>query len=114
MAKGKGQKDQKLSTKHKTKDRVTRTPLKTGDKLRCSGRVDSSCSTNDIRRVNLVTTPVTSHERGMDRDVFTTYGTYPLSFVTLISNNGQPSHGGDRRTFEVMISKYVPRIAIYP
>jgi hypothetical protein len=26
---------------HKTKDRVTRTPLKTGDELRCSGRVGS-------------------------------------------------------------------------
>jgi len=24
---------------HKTKDRVTRTPLKTGGELRCSGRV---------------------------------------------------------------------------
>ena len=32
---------------YKTKDRVTRTPLKTGDEL---------------RRVNLVTNPVTSHE----------------------------------------------------
>jgi len=27
---------------HKTKDRVTRTPLKTGIELRCSGRVSSS------------------------------------------------------------------------
>ena len=34
-------KDKKRSTKHtyKTKDRVTRTPLKTGGELRCSGRV---------------------------------------------------------------------------
>jgi hypothetical protein len=31
---------------HKTKDRVTRTPLKTGGELRCSGRVSSSCSTS--------------------------------------------------------------------
>jgi hypothetical protein len=33
-------KDKQRSTKHthKTKDRVTRTPLKTGDELRCSGR----------------------------------------------------------------------------
>ena len=32
------------STKHryKTKDRVTRTPLKTGGELRCYGRVSSS------------------------------------------------------------------------
>ena len=35
------QKDKQLSTKHtdKTKDRVTRTPLKTGGEFRCSGRV---------------------------------------------------------------------------
>jgi hypothetical protein len=50
------QMDKQRSTKHtyKTKDRVTRTPLKTGDELRCSGRVSSSCSTSDNRRVNLV------------------------------------------------------------
>ena len=41
--------------RHKTKDRVIRTPLKTGGDLRCSGRVSSSCSTSGIRRVNLVT-----------------------------------------------------------
>ena len=35
------QKDKQMYTKHthKTKDRVTRTPLKTGDELWCSGRV---------------------------------------------------------------------------
>jgi hypothetical protein len=32
---------------NETKDRVTRTPLKTGDDLMCSGRVRSSCSTSD-------------------------------------------------------------------
>jgi len=32
---------------HKTKDRVTRTPLKTGSEHRCSGRVGNSCSTSD-------------------------------------------------------------------
>jgi len=49
----KGQKDKQRSTKHthKTKDRVTRTPLKTVDELRCSGRVGNSCSTSDIRRL---------------------------------------------------------------
>jgi len=35
---------------YKTKDRVTRITLKTGDELRCSGRVGSSCSTSDTRR----------------------------------------------------------------
>jgi hypothetical protein len=49
---------------HKTKDRVTRTPLKTRDEIRCSGKVSSSCSTSDTRRVNLVTDPVISYERG--------------------------------------------------
>jgi hypothetical protein len=33
----------------KTKDRVTRTPLTTGDKLSCSGRVSRSCSTSGTR-----------------------------------------------------------------
>ena len=55
--KEKVQRDKQRSTKHthKTKDRVTRTPLKTGGELRWPGRVISSCSTSDIRRVNLVT-----------------------------------------------------------
>jgi hypothetical protein len=41
--KEKEQKDKQRSTKHtyKTKDRVTRTPLKTGGVLMCSGRVIS-------------------------------------------------------------------------
>jgi hypothetical protein len=39
---------------HKTKERVTRTPLKTEGELRCSGRVGSSCSTDVTGRVNLV------------------------------------------------------------
>jgi len=30
--------------------------------------------------------------------------TYPWSFVTHIFHNGQPSHGGDRKNFEVMTS----------
>jgi hypothetical protein len=44
------------TTKHtrKTKDRVKRTPLKTGRRLRCSERISSSCSTSGTRRVNLV------------------------------------------------------------
>jgi hypothetical protein len=37
----------------KIKDRVTRTPQKTGGKLRCSGKVSSSCSTSGTRRVTL-------------------------------------------------------------
>ena len=51
--KEKVQKDKQRSTKHtrKTKDRVTRTPLKTGGELMCSGRRNSSCSTSGTRNV---------------------------------------------------------------
>jgi hypothetical protein len=64
------QKDKQRSTKHtyKTKDRVTRTPLKTGGELRCSGKVSNSCSTSVTRRVILATNPVIYHERGKDRE----------------------------------------------
>jgi 4-diphosphocytidyl-2C-methyl-D-erythritol kinase len=40
---------------HKTKDRVTRTLLKTEGELRSSGRVSSSSSTSGTCRVTLVT-----------------------------------------------------------
>jgi len=41
VVKRKVQKDNQRSTKntHKTEERVTRTPLKTGGERRCSGRV---------------------------------------------------------------------------
>ena len=60
MAKWKVQRDKQRSTKHthKTKDRVTRTPLKTRGELMCSGSVSRSCSTSGTRCVNLVTNPV--------------------------------------------------------
>jgi hypothetical protein len=85
-------KDKQRFAKHtnKTKDRVTRTPLKTGGELKCSGRVSSSCSTSDTRHVNLVTNPVISHELGKDKEVFTTNGTHPWSFATQIFHNDQP------------------------
>ena len=65
--------------------------------------MSSTCTTSDTRRVNLVANPVISHERGKDLEMFTS-GTYPWSFVTQIFHNGQTSHGGDRKTFEVMTS----------
>ena len=103
---GQKKKDKQRSTKHihKTNDRVTRILIRAGVELRCSGRVSSSCSTSGTRRVNLVTHLVISYERGKDREMITTSGTYPWSFVTQIFHNGQPSHGGDRKTFEVMTS----------
>jgi hypothetical protein len=44
--KEKVQKDKQRTTKHthKTKDRVTGTPLKAGGEFRCSGKVSRSCS----------------------------------------------------------------------
>jgi len=55
---GQNKKDNKLFTKHthKTKDRVTRSPLTTGGELRCSGRVSNSTS-GTRRGVYLVTNP---------------------------------------------------------
>jgi hypothetical protein len=50
---------------HKTKDRVTRTSLKTGGELMCMGRVGSFCSTSGTPRENLVTNPMNEkHIRG--------------------------------------------------
>ena len=51
--KEKVQKDKQRSTNHthKTKDRVTRTPVKLGGELMCSGRVSIFCSTSGTRRV---------------------------------------------------------------
>ena len=70
--KEKVQKDKQRSIKHtyKTKDRVPRAPLKTRVELRSSGRISSSCSTRNARRVNLVTNPDISHERGKDREIW--------------------------------------------
>ena len=65
VQKKKVQRNKQRSTKHthKTKDRVTRTPLKTGGELRCSGRVGNSCSTSGTRRVILVTNQLNSHKQ---------------------------------------------------
>ncbi len=62
--KEKVQKDKQPYTKHtyKTKDQITRTPLKTEGELMCSGRVNSSCSTSGTHGANLVTNLVISRE----------------------------------------------------
>ena len=105
MVKRKVQTDKQRSTKHthKTKDRVTRTPLKTEGELRCSVTVNSSCFTIGTRRVKLVTNPMISPEWGKDRKIFTTSGTYQWSFVTQVFHIGQPSHDN---IFEVITSTY--------
>jgi hypothetical protein len=68
--KKKGQNDKQQCKKHthKTKDRETRTPLKSGGKPRCSWRVSSSYSISGTRRTNLITNPVISLELGKDRE----------------------------------------------
>ena len=62
--KEKVQKNKQRSTKHtyKTKDLVTRTPLRTDGEFRCSGRLSSSCFTSDTRRVNKCMTVIIQKE----------------------------------------------------
>ena len=84
--KEKVQKDKQRYTKHthKIKDRVTRTPLKTGGELRCSGRVSSSCSTSGTRCVNLKNTnPVISHEWVIVK-LMIIYINYRTIFLTIV------------------------------
>ena len=61
------QRDKQRSIKHthKTKDRVTRTPLKARGDLRCFEMVNSSCSTSGTPRVHLLTNPVITHEKSL-------------------------------------------------
>jgi hypothetical protein len=96
---------QNITQKTKYRYRVTRTHLNWGE-LMCFGRVNSSCSPCGHRRVTLVRNPVISHERGKDRIVITTNGTYPWSFVTQIFCNVKTSHDCYRKTFEVTTSTY--------
>ena len=64
MAKRKRTNNDLQNSTHKSKDRVTRTPLKTGGELRCSGRVGSSSSPSGTRPVNLVTNPTNEERTG--------------------------------------------------
>ena len=68
----------------KTKDRAARIPSKFGRKIRCSGRVITSCSTCDTRSVTFVKNPVISHEWRTYRIVLKTNGTYTWSLGTQI------------------------------
>jgi hypothetical protein len=58
---------------YKTKDRASRTPLKTVDEVKRSGSLSSSCSTSGTRRVTLVANPIIR----IEREVHTTSETYP-------------------------------------
>ena len=62
--------------------------LKTGDELRCYGRVSSSCSTCGTHHVTLVTNPMTSHNEERTNYDYNKRNIYPCSFVTQILRNG--------------------------
>ena len=62
MAKRKMRNNDPQNLSQKTKDRATRTPLKTRAELRCCGLVIISCSTRGTRRVTLVTNPVINNK----------------------------------------------------
>jgi len=57
LAKRKGIKNDLLNITRKTKNTATRTSLKTGYGVMCSGSVDSSCYICGTRRVTRVTIP---------------------------------------------------------
>ena len=76
------------NTALKPQNWTTRLSLKTEGELRCFRRISSSCSTSGARRVTLITSQVTSYERGQDRIVITINGSYTWSFVTRILRNG--------------------------
>ena len=78
MAKRKRTNNGVENTTQKTKDLTTWTSIKTGSKIRCSGRVGSSCSTCGTGRDTLVINPVVSHDRWNDRVVITTKVIYPI------------------------------------
>jgi len=39
------------------------------------------------------------NEDRREKYVFKTNGSYPWSYMTQLFHNGEPSHGGDRKTF---------------
>jgi hypothetical protein len=70
------------NTTQKNNDRATRTPLKPEENSGASGKVSSSCSTSDTRRVTLVTNPVISHEWGNDH----------YSYLSVVAYNTLQGH----------------------
>jgi hypothetical protein len=64
-----------------------------------------SCSSCGTRRVNLVTNHVISHEWWKDREVITTNGTYPWSFVTQIFHK----ISGNRNSYKSQVRDNVLR-----
>jgi hypothetical protein len=50
-----------ITTTLHSKDKTTRTPLKTGGDPRCSGKVSSTGYTSGTHCITLVTNPIISH-----------------------------------------------------
>jgi len=50
----------------------------------------------------------------MDREVLTVRVTYPGYITTKIFRNGEASHRGNRKTFEVMLNQYVSLVQQLP
>ena len=94
MAKRKKYKQRSTKHTHKTKDRVTQTPLKTGGELGCSGKVSSSCSNTGTRRVNLVTNPVMNEE-------MTVYDKWNISISYLVVKNEKRNISHCRNNSEI-------------
>ena len=65
-----------------------------------------TCSTSGISRDTLVKNPLICYEWGKGGIGITTKRIYPWLCVTQISLNGLPSHGGDRKTFEIMLVQF--------
>jgi hypothetical protein len=68
---------------HKTKDQVTRIPLKTGGELRCSGRISRSC------RVNLLTNPYISRWIQLRKNTYLPLLGSILEYVTVPKNKNE-------------------------
>jgi len=65
----------------------------------CTGRISSTSGTG---RISIVYNTIVGYE--LVKDMITTEGIYPWSFVTQIFRNGSASHSGDHKTFELINS----------
>ena len=82
------QKDKQRSTKltHKTKDRVTRAPLKTGNELRCYGILFLFFPNDIILNIVLTTTPFRIHHLHCTAPINAMYITpFPINHLRYIS-----------------------------
>jgi hypothetical protein len=84
-SKEKAQRDKQWCAKH-YKERATRASLKSGDEVRCSGRVGDSCSTRGIRRVTLVINLLINYENRRNKYWTHSCSTRGIRRATLVTN----------------------------